>query len=421
MSDAAMIDRRDGELGRLASEALGTPCAPRPTLHMCGINYNSAPLAIRERFALCPSRCAEELRRLREAGLAEQILILSTCNRTELYAFSTHGCFESELAAALRGLADPPIDATLIYRHRGVEAARHLFAVGAGLDSMILGENQVKGQLRAAYERSREHDAAGPDLARLVEAAFRAGKRIRSETELNSGTLDVGKAAVLQGETVLEGLAGRVCILLGAGKIGTVAARAIAERRPGRLLIVNRTLERAQPLANELGGEAFGIEALPKLLPEADFVLGAAYAPGLLLDRAVWERAYGGPRPPRRRLCMVDAAVPRSIDPALALIDGIELFDIEHMEEIVARNRERRQCAAQAAWRIIESELSCYREALVSAELGPTITRLSRRFDELFEQEIPGCDEESQTRRRLKQRLLHAVICEIKSIHGTGR
>lgn len=388
--------------------------ARRPWFYVCGHNHTTAPLAVREAFALTPERCTQELRRLRETGFCEQILILSTCNRTEIYAFNTRPHFDAELKTALASLApDSPAAAALDpYLHKGMEAVRHLFAVGAGLDSMILGENQIKQQLRESYQLSRIACALGADMSRVVEAALHTAKRIRTETDLNVGTLDVGKAAVLKGEEILGGIEGRVCMLIGSGAIGSVAARAISERKPARLLIVNRTLAHAMPLASELGGVAVPIEDLARHLPEADFVLGAANAPGLVVDRAMWEELFGGPVAPRP-ICMVDAAVPRIIDPALDQIEGVQVFDIEHMEEIVARNRERRHGAAEQAWSIVEAEVAAYRMALAAAEVGPMIERLGRRFDELFDSENISSDDDS--RRRLKQKLLHEVICELKT------
>lgn len=386
--------------------------ARRPWLYVCGHNHTTAPLAVREAFALTPERCTRELRRLRESGLCDQLLILSTCNRTEIYAFSTRPHFDAELRTALGGLAADPVAADVEpYQHKGMEAVRHLFSVGAGLDSMILGENQIKQQLREAYQFSRIACALGADMSRVVEAALHTAKRIRTETELNVGTLDVGKAAVLKGEEILGGIEGRVCILIGSGAIGSVAARAIAERKPARLLIVNRTLSNALPLASELGGEAVPIEDLARHLPSADFVLGAATAPGLIIDRALWEKSFDGAAA-SRPVCIVDAAVPRIIDPALGRIENVQLFDIEHMEEIVAQNRERRRGAAERAWAIVETEVAAYRTSVAAAEVGPMIERLSRRFDELFDSENPA---DGDARRRLKQKLLHEVISEIKS------
>jgi len=397
---------------------------PRMALYVCGLNHRRAPIAVRERYALSPEQCGALLRQYVSQGLADQILILSTCNRTEFYAYSARPQFARELREAFLALGrengdgdEPPID-----EYEGDAAVRHLFAVGSGLDSMILGENQIKQQLTQAYELCRAEAATGPDLNRLIEASHRAGKRIRTETDLNAGTLCMAKAAVLRGEQVLGGLEGKVCMVIGAGKIGQIAARPIAERHPARLWIVNRTVERAGAIAAELGAEAYGLDSLDCLLPEAQFILGAAYAPELILDRARYEHFCAEGRP--ERVCMVDAAVPRIIDPAIGELAGVELFDIEHMEEIVEENRQRRQEQASDAWVIVEEEVRKYLAAQHSATLGPVIQKLHAQVDEIFDEEREKlevfCPPEligklKATHHRIKQRLMHEVIQEIKT------
>ncbi|MCL5271261.1 MAG: glutamyl-tRNA reductase, partial [bacterium] len=347
-------------LNPMAPAAAGHPAAASPaerrapTLHVCGINHVGASIPQRERYALSPEDCARLLRSLKteaaEAGRDDQFMILSTCNRTEIYGFSASASFAFELREAFLAIgadaADPGAASPPIYEHQGMEAVRHLFSVCAGLDSMILGENQIKQQIRQAYELSQAEGAVGPDLHRLIEATHRTGKRIRTETDLNVGTLCVGKAAVLKGEQVLGDLRGRSCMVIGAGKVGRIAARAISERQPGRLWIVNRSVENAREIVDELGGEAYGLDALACLLPEAEFIIGAAYAPELILSADLYAAQCPADRRPGR-VCMVDAALPRIFDPALDAIEGVRLFDIEHMEEIVEENRRRRATAAR--------------------------------------------------------------------------
>lgn len=392
------------------------PTAPR--LFVRGLNHLHTPLDVLERFALTPERTAEVLRRLTAAGGLDQALVLSTCNRTEIYAFGAGPetkCHLEEAFLHIAGGAPGPRPA--FYELSDGDAARHLFAVDAGLDSLIVGENQIKQQLREAYAISRRVGADGPDLHQLIEAAHRCGKRIRTETDLNVGTLCVGKAAVLKAEQELGSLRGRVCMVIGAGKIGRRAARAIAERGPGRIWIVNRTRENAAAIAGEIGGEAYGMEDLACLLPETEFALGAAYAPELILRRDVYEAACPPDRRPSRVL-MVDTAVPRILDPELARVGGVELCDLEHMEEVVGANRTRRMRAAEVAWRIVEEEVARYRAERRARMLGPAIKRLARRFDELFaeaaEHAAPIDDVGRETQRRLKQRLLHEAIEELK-------
>lgn len=402
--------------------------ARRPVLHLCGINHTRAPLSMLERFALDPEASRRLLRRLVTEAGAVQALVLSTCNRTELYAYSNDSNFGAVLREIMLEIGEQAAPgeggAVPLYEYRGMEAVRHLFAVESGLDSMILGENYIKAQVRLAWEASRRCDAAGSELNRLVQAALRCGKRIRTETQLNVGTLEVDIAAIMKGEQVLGTLQGRVCLVIGAGKIGRRAAIAIAERRPARLIIVNRTVETAREIAGSCGAEAYGLDELSRLLPLAEFVLGAAYTPEFVIRREAYEasRSAAGAPP---RVCLVDTAVPRIFDPALAEIDGMRLFDIEQMRGIVELNRNRRVRAAQEGWRIVEEELEQYRQALLHAELAPAIQRLRGRFDQVFKEErdtlesLAGneadCRKLEAIQHRIKQRLLHEVIVELKT------
>lgn len=398
---------------------------PQPTLYVCGLNHTRAALALLEHYALSTAQCGELIETLKAAGQTDQILVLSTCNRTEMYAFSRDPQFAATLRHAFIELgvdAMPEAGPPPLYEYAGQEAVRHLFAVGSGLDSLILGENQIKQQLHEAYRRSRVSGADGPELHRLVEAAFRCGKRIRTETELNVGTLCVAKAAVLKAEQTLGSLKGKVCLVIGAGKVGRIAARALSERVVSRLIVVNRTLANARSLARELGGkvEAAGLNTMGELLPVADLIIGAAYAPEMILHHDCYASVARRAGLPERRVCMVDTALPRILDPTLAEIQGVDLFDIEHMEEIVENNRRARSKTAQAAWGILEEEVEKYRSTVQTAALGPAIRRLQSHIDRIFEEELDSRhtllgEREKATHRRLKQRLLHEAIVEIKN------
>ena len=383
------------------------------------------PLTLLEHYTLTDEQAAAFVRELTAEGLAAQALVLSTCNRTELYAFGGRAGCEAALrerfvAIGCNGQAD--LAAPPVYEYEGTEAARHLFAVEAGLDSMILGENQIKGQIRAAFDLSQSVGAAGAELTRLVESSHRCGKRIRTETDLNVGTLCVGKAAVLKGEAVLRGLAGRVCVVIGAGKIGRLAARALAERGPSELWIVNRSLENARAIAAEVGGRPHPLEELDALLPRAEFILGAAFAPELILTRDRYEAACAG-ADAGRCVCMVDAAVPRILDPALADRPELVLYDLEHMQEIIEMNRARRTDAAERAWQIVTDEIEKYRAAQEASRLAPLIEDLKLRAEQIVEEQMgsadgsdgPQAEEQLLRRHRLKSKLLHEMIQELKA------
>lgn len=421
-----MTNQLDGLVTRLR-ETMTTQISSRatraqaPTLHLCGLNHTRASVELREHYAMDDEGARSLTQQIREAGLANQVLVLSTCNRTEVYVWSEQPRVETSLRELFLGLGEaacPESGPSPIYQYQGLEAVRHLFAVTSGLDSMILGENQIKNQLCHAREMSAEFGSDGKELHQTIDKAFSTAKRIKTETRLNIGTLCVGKAAVLQAEKRLEGLAGRRCLIIGAGKIGRIAATALAERQIKDLWIVNRTRERATALAEELGGTGYGLDALPALLPKADVIIGAAYSRDLLLDFDDFRR-FCPPCEFLRRIALVDVAVPRMIDPRIGELPAVTLDNIEMMEEIVENNRRLRAKEASNAWLIIEDEVEKFRNAQVMATLGPRIRQLQKQIDRVFEEEAPFgevSDKVTQARvHRVKQRLMHEIITDMKS------
>lgn len=402
-----------------------------PVLYVCGINHERAPLALRERFALSPERCAQVLQRIREDGLAEEALVLSTCNRTELYVFGPQPeIFAERLHTFFLSLSNEPIEehrALPLYEYDGVEAVRHFFAVNSGLDSLILGENEIKAQVRQAYDLSVKESMAGRNLHRLVDRAFRCSKRIRTETELNTGTLCYGRASVMQAESVLGELEGKICVVIGAGKVGRAAAVALNEHRPAKLYIINRTPERAREIAEGLNAEIVPIHQMAPAMREADMIVGAAFAPNFLVTRDMFERVRGQCADVRK-VCLIDTAVPRILDQEIRSLPGVALYDIGDLEQVVAANRQKRVEAAQKAWVLVEEEVEKFQEKLQVSSLGPLIERLKSRFDAICNEEqsaMEGCPEQlaakfQTSQRRLKQRLLHEAIAELKSIHAEG-
>lgn len=398
------------------------------TVYVCGINHERAELSLRERFALGPERCVQTLAELRELGLANEALVLSTCNRTEIYVIAP---LQELLGQRLRDfflhLAGPDHKhhSVPLYNYDGLEATRHFFAVNAGLNSMILGENEIKAQARAAFQMSVDHGMAGPNLHRLIKWANRCSKRIRSETELNTGTLSFGKVSVLRAEEVLGSLSNKVCVVIGAGKVGRVAAEALSERKPAQLVIVNRTLERASDVARGLAADVAQIGDIPALMQEADLVIGAAFAPNFLVTRPMFEAARGFASEDRR-VCLIDAAVPRILDKAIGELPGVTLLDVGDLEDIIASNRDRRMAASQRAWEIVEEEMEKFYGRLRETNLGPIIARLRDRFDDIFAEAMgpleanhPEAMREryEHVQRKLKQKLLHEAIGEIKRLH----
>lgn len=402
-----------------------------PVLYVCGVNHERASLALRERFALGAERCAETLRRIRAEELGEEALVLSTCNRTEVYLFGPQPeVFAERLKDFFLSLASGPIEEhgpLPLYQYDGLEAVRHFFAVNSGLDSMILGENEIKAQVRQAFDLSLSSEMAGRNLRRLVDRAFRCSKRIRTETDLNTGTLGFGKAAAMQAEQTLGGIEGRVCVVIGAGKVGRAAAIAINEGKPSRLVIINRTPERAKEVAEGLNAEIVPITGMAPIMRDAEIIIGAAFAPNFLVTREMFERVRGTCSPDRK-VCLIDTAVPRILDHEIRNVPGVSLFDLGDLEAVVAANRRKRMDAAQKAWQLVEEEVEKFHDKLQVSSLGPMIERLKNRFDEIYVEEQEGlrdCPENllpriQSSQRRLKQRLLHEAIAELKNVHIEG-
>lgn len=398
----------------------------RTTLHVCGLSHATADLHTRKHFSWSPERRGLILEHLREQCGVEQALVLSTCNRTEIYALGDESHFKPALlelfAAESLNPGHTPENLPL-YHHQGLDAVRHLFAVNAGLDSMILGEKQIKQQIRQAFEDAQAAGFMGSDLQRVCEYAFRTGKRIRTETTLNEGTLCVGKAAVLRAEECLGDLAGKNCLVIGAGKIARTAARAISERHPARLLIVNRSLENAEELAAAVGGEAHPLESLNSLLMDIDLVVGGAFSHDLLLTREDFQRhAPNGERP--ARVCVTDVAVPCMIDRSIGELPGVEFHDIESLETIVEANRKHRDTAAREAWCVVDHELNAYRQALKVQARSERIKQLCEKVDRIFDEHWESIKHTvkpeqlaaaRKSYRQLKLRLLHEKIRVIKN------
>ncbi len=427
---AKSIQPGEGEDLRVKDrETHSVPTTSTSTLFVCGVNQDRAAIGVREKFALAPERCLQTLERLRNEGLAGEALVLSTCNRTEIYVYSPleENFIETlrEFFLSLAGGKLEPDHVPPLYNYEDLEAVRHFFAVEAGLDSMILGENEIKSQVGQAYEMSKQTGMAGANLHRLIEAANRCSKRIRTETDLNVGTLSVAKAATLRAEQILGSFEGKVCVVIGAGKVGRVAAEAIAERRPAKLLIVNRTVEKAQEVARGLNAEIVPIPQMAPAIRQADLILGAAFAPNFLVTRAMFE-SLRGPGSENRRVCLIDAAVPRILDHAIGSIPGVTLLDISHLEGIIAENRAKRTAAAQKAWELIEQEIEKFRSKLQAVSLAPALERLKKHFDEVFdeiqtdmERDLSESSREKirAAQHRLKQRLLHLSMQELKNHH----
>jgi glutamyl-tRNA reductase len=341
--------------------------------NILGINHRTAPVALREKVAFSEERLLAALRALRqEAGVAE-VVILSTCNRTELYwSGSASG---TELSHWLERHHGNNLDlASSLYVHQESQAVAHAFSVASGLDSMVLGEAQILGQLKDAYRTAQEAGSTGPSLNKLFQAAFSAAKRVRSETRIGENAVSLASATVSLARRVYSDLSAHTALMVGAGDMNALAARHFMSAGVKRMVIANRTLERAQALAAELKGHAVGLDALDQELVQADIVISCTASPVPLITKAAAEAAIRARR--RRPIFMVDLAVPRDIDPAVADLEDVYLFSIDDLQQLIDENRQQREVAAGGARLVIDEEVARFLTESRAKDAGPAIRAL---------------------------------------------
>lgn len=345
-----------------------------------GLNHRTAPVEVREKVAFGPAELPAIFASLREQQALAEGLVLSTCNRTEVYAVGPdyHPAVDAatRLIAGGGGLSAPELKPHL-YVHRDEAAARHLFRVACGLDSMILGETQVLGQVRAAYQQAQEERTAGKLLHGLLSHALQAGKRAQTETEIGQNAVSVSYAAVELARKVFDRLDGRTVLIVGAGKMSELTARHLRDAGADRVVVLNRTPARARELAAAFDGVAAGLDELPRWLAEADLVITSTGASGLVVGRETLADAMQRRR--HRPVFIVDIAVPRDVDPAAGALDGVFLYDIDDLQNVVQANLRERRREARKVERIIEEELERFRAWRASLQVVPIIRSLREK------------------------------------------
>jgi glutamyl-tRNA reductase len=346
---------------------------------LVGISHHQAPVELRERAALDSKRAAELARTL--AGDHSEAVCLSTCNRTELYlADESPESAEGKAEAALLAL-EAELGPSL-YRLRDEEAALHLFRVAAGLDSLVPGEGEILGQVRAAHAVG----ATGAILDRLFSQALHAGKKARTETAIGENPASVSSAAAALAEQVFGDLRGRHVVVIGAGKVGELAIRNLVSRGAAIAFVANRTSDRAQELSARFGGTPLPLDRVGEALGRADVVLSSTSAPDWTLTREVVERAL--PLRKGRPLFFIDLAVPRDLDPGIHELDGCYLYDIDDLEAVVAETLADRSREAERAERIVTEEADRFRAWQASLHVVPAIASLRARAEEIRAAEL---------------------------------
>jgi glutamyl-tRNA reductase len=367
---------------------------------LVGVSHHRAPVELRERAALPASQAAELARTL--GGESGEAVCLSTCNRTELY-LADESAEDAERRAEAALLALEAQLGPALYRLRDEAAALHLFRVAAGLDSMVPGEGEILGQVRAAYEAG----ATGPILDRLFRQALHGARKARSETGIGESPASVSSAAAALAEQVFGELSGRKVLLVGAGKVGDLTARNFLSRGAEIAWVANRSHERAAQLAQRFGGKAFSLENVHELLPTADVVVSSTSAEGRILERAQVAGALRGRR--GRPLLLIDLAVPRDLDPSIHDLDGCYLYDIDDLQAVVAETLAGRRREAERAEGIIAAEAERFREWQASLDVVPAIASLRARAEEIRVAELQRA-KLNDSERRAAESVTAAVL-----------
>jgi glutamyl-tRNA reductase len=394
-----------------------------------GVSHKTAPLELRERLSLPEGRAAGVLRELRQHPAVQEAVAISTCNRTELY-FVTGDPVDAEneaLGVLSRQAGIRPTELLgHVYSLRDGEAVRHLFEVTGGLDSMIVGEAEVQGQVKRAYEMALVEGVTGPVSNRLFRDALGAGKRVRTETGISRSRVSVSSVAVELAEATLGELTDRRVLIIGAGETGELTARALHERGVETVFVANRRYDRAIGLAQRFEGHAVRFEELPAQLAAADIVVSSTGSPHTLVGPEEMETVME--LRDNRPLLLIDIAVPRDIDHAVRKLPGVTLYDMDDLQRQVARNLSVREAESSRARSLVEEEAQRYENWLATLEVVPTISALRERgeqiVDSVLRENEPRWESLSEADRErlgvmgraIVARLLHEPTLRLKAI-----
>ena len=383
-----------------------------------GASHKTASLELREKLALPAGRAARVLGELTEHDGVHEAVALFTCNRTELYLV-TDDALEAEnatLAILSRQAELRPTELIgSLYSLRGREAVEHLFTVTAGLDSMIVGEAEIQGQVKRAYEMALVEGVSGPVSNRLFRDALAAGKRVRTETGVARSNVSISTVAVQLASDFLGELADRRVLVIGAGENAELTARALRDRGVHTLFVANRRYDRALGLAQKFGGRAVTFEDMPRELETADIVVTSTGAPHQIVGRE--ELEFVAASRMGRPLVMIDLAVPRDIEPSVRDCPGIALYDMDDLQRAVARNLDARVAEAEEALVLVRQDVERFEEWIASLDVVPTISALRQRADEVVRQVLdenePRWETLSEADRERVEVMARAVVSRL--------
>lgn len=408
------------------------------SIAIVGVSHSTAPIEVRERFAFGAHEFADALVDVMAGGRVAEAVLLSTCNRTEFCLVESSEGGATQAAAVLERKAGelPRSAASYLYQHREADAVRHLFRVVSSLDSMILGEAQIQGQVKDAYERSRAVAYGGRSvvsavLHRLFQSALAVGGRVRSQTRVAEGAASVPLAAVELARKIFGSLQGRRVMVVGAGEMGELSLRCLVDEGVQVSLVSSRYVERARSLAERFGGRVVLYEEFWRELAQVDLVVTSSAAPHPILTRERLREAL--PRATQRPLCILDIAIPRDVEPDVGQLPNVFLYNIDDLKHVVTANLERRRAEMPRAERLIEEAATEFSDWYVGLEAVPLIRQLRERAETLrqeewsrFQTQLAHLDPADRERvelltRGLLKKLLHAPTVRLREAAKNGR
>jgi glutamyl-tRNA reductase len=356
------------------------------TLVLIGVNHKTAPIEVRERIAISREDLPETTRALAAVPGVAECMIVSTCNRVEILSAVESPAIDVTSFLHRHFGLDPTLLAPHLYEHRDQEAVRHLFRVAASLDSMVVGEPQILGQVKEAFAVARAAGTVGGQLEHLLQSTFAAAKRVRTETEIGSNSVSIASVSVELARKIFGSLQGRTVFLVGAGKMSELAARHLVQQGAGAILVTNRTLERARRMAESFAGQVIPFEELYDAASQADIVISSTGAP-----HPIFRREHGQTFLHRRRnrpMYFIDIAVPRDVDPEMGKLEGIFVYDIDDLQQVAASHLSERSREAAAAEALIAGEVERFHQRQLAVNVAPAIVALQRQAEEIRQAEL---------------------------------
>lgn len=389
---------------------------PNETILLLGVNHKNTPLEIREKLAL-NSGYEEPLEALSQIRGLREYYLLSTCNRVEILVFASDTeDLEKDLAHFLFGDALTPDQFTkYLYCYRGEEAVHHLFMVASSLDSMIVGESQILGQLKEAYRWSSDKKCTGPILNKLLHKSFSVAKRVRSETQIGSSAVSISYAAIELAKKIFGSLEDKRVLLIGAGEMAELAAEHLMGNGVKDVVVANRTLARALDLARRFDGRAVGLDELLDQLQEVDIIVSSTGAPGVILKKDEVKPLMRDRR--NKPLFFIDIAVPRDLDPALNDLDNVYLYDIDDLHNVVELNKAERDREAIRAKRIVDEEALKFKVWLSGLAVTPTLAALREKGNRIakmeLERTLPRLNGLSPKGKKSVEKMASAIVSKL--------